>query len=217
MGKQRFKVGLVQMAMSTRPEENVEKAAAKVREAAKLGAEVVCLPEMYRTPYFCQKEDHAQLRAGGDGARGRAPRPSAAPRGRRGGGRRPVFERRAPGVYHNSAVVLDADGTVAGLYRKMHIPDDPLFYEKFYFAPGDLGFRGLRREAGPHRDPHLLGPVVPRGRAAHRAARRRRPLLPDRDRLAPEREGGARRLASARPGRRSSARTRSRTGSTSRR
>ena len=105
----------------------------------------------------------------------------------------PIFEKRAPGLYHNSAVILDADGRTAGLYRKMHIPDDPSFYEKFYFTPGDLGFRAFDTRFGKIGDAHLLGPVVPGGRAAHRAARRGGPLLPDRDRLAPAREGAARR------------------------
>jgi N-carbamoylputrescine amidase len=143
MTKQSFKVGLVQMSMSARPEENTEKAAAKVAEAARAGAEVVCLPEMYRTPYFCQKEDHANFALAET-----VPGPSteALARAAKQSGVAvvvPIFERRAPGVYHNSAVVLDADGSIAGLYRKMHIPDDPLFYEKFYFAPGDLGFEAF--------------------------------------------------------------------------
>jgi N-carbamoylputrescine amidase len=148
MAKQIFKVGLVQMSMSARPEENTEKAAAKVAEAAKAGAEVVCLPEMYRTPYFCQKEDHASFALAET-----VPGPSteALARAAKAAGVAvvvPIFEKRAPGLYHNSAVVLDADGTVAGLYRKMHIPDDPLFYEKFYFAPGDLGFKAIDVKAG---------------------------------------------------------------------
>ena len=148
MTKQSFKVGLVQMSMSARPEENTEKAAAKVAEAARAGAEVVCLPEMYRTPYFCQKEDHASFALAET-----VPGPSteALARAAKAAGVAvvvPIFERRAPGVYHNSAVILDADGSVAGLYRKMHIPDDPLFYEKFYFAPGDLGFRAIDVAAG---------------------------------------------------------------------
>jgi N-carbamoylputrescine amidase len=147
--KQQFTVGLVQMAMSARPEDNVEKAVAKVREAAARGAEVVCLPEMYRTPYLCQAEDHANFSLAET-----VPGPSteAFSRVAKEGSVAvvvPVFERRAPGVYHNSAVVLDADGRVAGLYRKMHIPDDPLFYEKFYFAPGDLGFPAF--DVGPGR------------------------------------------------------------------
>jgi N-carbamoylputrescine amidase len=148
MAEQSFRVGLVQMAMSARPEENTERAAAKLAEAAKAGAEVVCLPEMYRTPYFCQKEDHANFALAEP-----VPGPSteALSRAAKRAGVAvvvPIFERRAPGVYHNSAVVLDADGTVVGLYRKMHIPDDPLFYEKFYFAPGDLGFRAFDVKAG---------------------------------------------------------------------
>jgi N-carbamoylputrescine amidase len=144
MANQRvFRVGLVQMAISARPEENVERAVAKVREAASLGAEVVCLPELYRTPYFCQSEDHANFALAEE-----VPGPSSEAFGRAARESSvaivvPIFERRAPGVYHNSALILDADGSVAGLYRKMHIPDDPLFYEKFYFTPGDLGFRAF--------------------------------------------------------------------------
>ena len=145
---QSFRVGLVQMAVSARPDENVEKAAARVREASALGAEVVCLPELYRTPYPCQKEDHAHFALAET-----VPGPSTEAFSRIAKEKGvavvvPVFERRAPGVYHNSAVVLDADGTVAGLYRKMHVPDDPLYYEKFYFAPGDLGFRAFDLRPG---------------------------------------------------------------------
>src|SRR5512139_4156560 len=141
--QQSFRVGLVQMAMSARAEENVERAVARVREAATLGAEVVCLPEMYRTPYFCQTEDHANFALAET-----VPGPSteALSRAAKEEGVAvvvPVFERRAPGVHHNSAAVIAADGSLAGLYRKMHVPDDPLFYEKFYFAPGDLGFRAF--------------------------------------------------------------------------
>jgi N-carbamoylputrescine amidase len=138
--KPRFRVGLVQMSMSAEPGDNVEKAAARVAEAARAGAEVVCLPELYRSRYFCQEEDAALF----DLAEA-VPGPSTEALGRAAKMAgvavvAPIFERRASGLYHNSAVVLDADGRVAGLYRKMHIPDDPLFYEKFYFTPGDLGF-----------------------------------------------------------------------------
>jgi N-carbamoylputrescine amidase len=147
--QQQFKVGLVQMAMSARPGDNVEKAVSRVREAARLGAEVVCLPEMYRTPYLCQTEDHANFALAET-----VPGPSTEAFSRVARESRvavvvPVFERRAPGVYHNSAAVIGADGSLAGLYRKMHVPDDPLFYEKFYFAPGDLGFRAF--DVGPGR------------------------------------------------------------------
>jgi N-carbamoylputrescine amidase len=140
---QRFKVGLVQMAMSSVPEENEHKAASLVSEAASRGAEVVCLPELYRTPYFCQKEDAALF----DLAES-IPGPSTERLGRvaRQAGVAvvaPLFEKRATGLYHNTVAVLDADGSLVGLYRKMHIPDDPAFYEKFYFTPGDLGFRAF--------------------------------------------------------------------------
>jgi N-carbamoylputrescine amidase len=141
--KPQFRVGLVQMAMSTTPAENVYKAVAKVGEAARAGAEVVCLPELYRSVYFCQKEDAALFDLAEP-----VPGPSTETLGRAAKEAGvavvvPIFERRATGLYHNSAAILDADGGVVGLYRKMHIPDDPLFYEKFYFTPGDLGFQAF--------------------------------------------------------------------------
>jgi N-carbamoylputrescine amidase len=146
--KPTFRIGLVQMAMSREPGENVEKAVARVREAARAGAEVVCLPELFRSPYFCQKEDAALFDLAEP-----VPGPSTEALGRAAKELgvavvAPIFERRAAGLYHNSAVILDADGTVAGLYRKMHIPDDPLFYEKFYFTPGDLGFQAFDTKPG---------------------------------------------------------------------
>jgi N-carbamoylputrescine amidase len=146
--KPTFRVGLVQMAMSREAGENVEKAVARVRDAARAGAEVVCLPELFRSPYFCQKEDQAFFDLAEP-----VPGPSTEALGRAAKESgvavvAPIFERRAAGVYHNSAVILDADGTVAGLYRKMHIPDDPLFYEKFYFTPGDLGFQAFDTKPG---------------------------------------------------------------------
>jgi N-carbamoylputrescine amidase len=148
MGERSFRVGLVQMAMSSSPEDNVEKAARRIGEAARSGAEIVCLPELYRSPYFCQKEDAALFDLAEP-----VPGPSTEALGRAAKDAGvaavvPIFERRAPGLYHNSAVVLDADGHLAGLYRKMHIPDDPLFYEKFYFTPGDLGFQAFDVKPG---------------------------------------------------------------------
>jgi N-carbamoylputrescine amidase len=145
---ERFTVGLIQMSMSADPQENLEKAARRVEEAARKGAQVVCLPELYRSPYFCQREDQALF----DLAE-QVPGPSTerlSEVARRAGVAVvvPIFEKRAPGLYHNSAVVLDADGRTAGLYRKMHIPDDPAFYEKFYFTPGDLGFRAIDTRFG---------------------------------------------------------------------
>ena len=115
-----------------------------IERAADEGAQVVCLQELFADPYPCQSEDHRRfdLAEAIPGPLVDALSPVA--------GRRevvivaPLFERRAPGVYHNSAVVIDADGSVAGMYRKMHIPDDPLFYEKFYFTPGDLGFQPIK-------------------------------------------------------------------------
>ena len=135
------------------PAANLRTAVERIGAAAKQGAQIVCLPELFRSQYFCQSEDHDAVRP-----RRADPRPDH--RGA-GGGREAhgvvivgsLFERRAAGVYHNTAVVLDADGALAGMYRKMHIPDDPLYYEKFYFTPGDLGFRSFAdaRRAGSAR------------------------------------------------------------------
>jgi N-carbamoylputrescine amidase len=143
-----FKVGLVQMGMSADLDENVRRAAAKVEEAGKAGAEVVCLPELYRSPYFCQKEDQELFDLA-------EPIPGPSTVAMAAAARRakvavvvPLFERRAPGLYHNSAVIIDEQGEIRGLYRKMHIPDDPAFYEKFYFTPGDLGFQAFDLSVG---------------------------------------------------------------------
>lgn len=143
-----FTVGLVQIALEANPDANLKHGAAKVEEAAQQGAHVICLPELFRTLYFCQKEDAAQF----DFAE-TVPGPTTealAPLARKHGVViiAPVFEKRAPGIYHNSAVVIDADGTLLGLYRKMHIPDDPAFYEKFYFTPGDFGFKVFSTRVG---------------------------------------------------------------------
>jgi N-carbamoylputrescine amidase len=141
-------VGLVQMSMSRDVAANLDKAVARVREAAAAGATVVCLPELYRSPYFCQRED-ARLFDLAETVPG--PSTEALGRAARDAGVvvvAPLFERRAPGLFHNSAAIIDADGSIRGLYRKMHIPDDPAFYEKFYFTPGDLGFRAFDTRAG---------------------------------------------------------------------
>ena len=147
-GNRVINVGLVQMSMSADADENLRKAVARVAEAKKAGADVVCLPELYRSPYFCQKED-ARLFDLAEPVPG--PSTEALGRAAREAGVvvvAPVFERRAPGLYHNSAAIIDTTGEVAGLYRKMHIPDDPAFYEKFYFTPGDLGFRAIDTQKG---------------------------------------------------------------------
>ena len=137
----KFRVGLIQMSCSTDPDQNLAKAEARIREAAARGARIVCLQELFRSRYFCREEDARLFDLAEP-----IPGPSTArlaPLARELGVVviASLFERRAAGLYHNTAAILGADGEIAGLYRKMHIPDDPLYYEKFYFAPGDLGFR----------------------------------------------------------------------------
>ena len=144
----KFKVGLVQMACAPDPEANLVKAVAQVEAAAAAGADVVCLQELFRSPYFCQREDAALFDLAEP-----VPGPSteALARAARKAGVvvvAPVFERRAAGLYHNSAAVIDATGEIVGLYRKMHIPDDPAYYEKYYFTPGDLGFQAFDTRVG---------------------------------------------------------------------
>ena len=144
----RYKVALVQMAMHEDPARNLATAVTRVEDAAAAGAGLVCLPELFRSLYFAQRED-----AAGFDLAEPIPGPSTEALGavaRRAGVVviAPVFERRAAGLYHNSAAVIDADGRVVGIYRKMHIPDDPAYYEKFYFAPGDLGFRAFDTRVG---------------------------------------------------------------------
>jgi N-carbamoylputrescine amidase len=146
--KDAFTLGLVQMRCSSDPAQNVEKAVARIREAAARGAQVVCLPELFTTQYFCQSEDHSNFDLAEP-----IPGPTSTALAKVAAEQRVVvvgslFERRAAGIYHNTAVVIDADGSIKGLYRKMHIPDDPLYYEKFYFTPGDLGFKVHDTSAG---------------------------------------------------------------------
>jgi len=143
-----FKIGLVQMSCSADPADNLTRARARIVEAAGRGATLVCLPELFRSQYFCQAEDHANFDLAEP-----IPGPSTAALAETARDSRVViiaslFERRAAGVYHNTAVIIDADGKLLGSYRKMHIPDDPLFYEKFYFTPGDLGFRAFDTACG---------------------------------------------------------------------
>jgi len=142
------RVGLVQMASAPDAATNLEKAIAGIEDAAGRGATVVCLQELFLGPYFCQTEDHAHF------ARAEAlPGPTTerlATVARELGVVlvASLFEKRTEGLYHNTAAVLDADGSYLGKYRKMHIPDDPQFYEKFYFTPGDLGFRAWDTRVG---------------------------------------------------------------------
>jgi N-carbamoylputrescine amidase len=137
----KFGLGLVQMRMTPDGEENLAAAERGIREAAKLGARLIGLPELFRSPYFCQSEDHAHFDLAEPIPGPTTDRLGKLARELGAAIVAPVFERRAAGVYHNSVCVLDADGASLGTYRKMHIPDDPLYYEKFYFTPGDLGFR----------------------------------------------------------------------------
>jgi N-carbamoylputrescine amidase len=145
---EKFNVGLVQMSTTPDPETNLQHAMDRVREAAKLGAQIVCLPELFQTQYFCQREDSALF----DLAES-IPGPTTAKLSDLARQLRVVliaslFEKRAAGVYHNTAVTFDADGVQRSLYRKMHIPDDPLYYEKYYFTPGDLGFKAVDTNVG---------------------------------------------------------------------
>lgn len=130
------------------PDQNLAKAVAQIREAASRSAKVICLPELFRTQYFCQRED-----AGLFDLAEPIPGPTTqaiaeAARASKTVVIASIFERRAAGIYHNTAVTIGSDGTILGIYRKMHIPDDPLYYEKFYFTPGDLGFRAVATDQG---------------------------------------------------------------------
>jgi len=136
----KYRIGLVQMSSGPDPDSNVQKAVERIAAAAAKDASIVCLPELFRTQYFCQREDNALF----DEAE---PVPGPTTDALASAARKhhvtvvgSVFERRAAGIYHNTTVLLGPDGSLVGRYRKMHIPDDPLYYEKFYFAPGDLGF-----------------------------------------------------------------------------
>jgi len=143
-----FRVGLVQMSCGHDPDANLEKAAERVRDAARLGAAVVCLPELFQAQYFCQREDIKLFDLAETIPGPTTEKLGAVAREEKVVVIASLFERRAPGLYHNTAAILEKDGRIAGMYRKMHIPDDPLYYEKFYFTPGDLGFRAFDTSAG---------------------------------------------------------------------
>ncbi len=148
MPMQKYRVGLVQMSCGPDPDANLDKAADRVREAAREGANVVCLPELFRAQYFCQREQTSLFDLAEPIPGPSTERLSAVAREEKVVVIASLFERRAAGLYHNTAAILQSDGTLAGLYRKMHIPDDPLYYEKFYFTPGDLGFRAFDTSVG---------------------------------------------------------------------
>jgi N-carbamoylputrescine amidase len=141
-------VGLIQTSCSERPDENLKKTLAQTERLAKDGAQIICTQELFRSQYFCQSEDHEYFQLAEP-----IPGPSTEAFQKLAKRHKVViiaslFEKRAAGVYHNTAAIIDADGALLGIYRKMHIPDDPLFYEKFYFTPGDLGFRAWRTRYG---------------------------------------------------------------------
>jgi N-carbamoylputrescine amidase len=134
-------IGLIQMRCSEDPSENLENAIALIRDAAAQGAQIICLQELFKTVYFCQEENHKYFQYAETIPGPTTERLSTLAKELQVVIVASLFERRAAGLYHNTAAVIDADGSLLGIYRKMHIPDDPLFYEKFYFTPGDLGFR----------------------------------------------------------------------------
>ena len=141
MQRSKFRVGLIQAACARDPNENLAKAEWRIREAAGNGAQIICVEELFRSQYFC-REEKAELFDLAESIPGPTTASfTALARELEVVIIASVFERRAAGVYHNTAVVIDADGSIAGLYRKMHIPEDPLYFEKYYFTPGDLGFR----------------------------------------------------------------------------
>jgi len=148
MATRKLTVGVVQQRCGERRDENLAASVAAIREAARRGARLVLLPELHALRYFCQSEDTALFDLAEP-----VPGPTTEALGRVAAELgvvvvASVFERRAPGLHHNTAAVLDRDGRLAGLYRKMHVPDDPGYYEKFYFAPGDLGFEPVASAAG---------------------------------------------------------------------
>lgn len=144
-----IKLGLLQHACSASPAENLKKSLSLAEKAAKKGAKIICTQELFRSQYFCQNEDHANFKLAEEIPNG----PSTVAFQKIAKKYDVViiaslFERRASGLYHNTAVIIDAGGKILGIYRKMHIPDDPLFYEKFYFTPGDTGFRAWQTKHG---------------------------------------------------------------------
>jgi N-carbamoylputrescine amidase len=144
----KFTVGLIQMALDRDPESNLHKAKERIEDAAQRGAQVVCLPELFRSQYFCQREDPANFELAEP-----IPGPTTETLGAVARQKNivilaPIFERRVAGIYHNSTAIIDAAGGIVGLYRKMHIPDDPGYFEKFYFTPGDRGFCAFDTKVG---------------------------------------------------------------------
>jgi N-carbamoylputrescine amidase len=141
-------LGLIQMSCGTDPAANLDKAVARIGQAAERGAQIICLQELFRSQYFCQREDPDLFDLAEPIPGPTTERLAQVTRATGVTLVASLFERRTAGLYHNTAVVLDAAGTITGVYRKMHIPDDPLYYEKYYFTPGDLGFRAFDTRFG---------------------------------------------------------------------
>src|ERR1043166_9761254 len=146
--KDKTKIALIQMRCGRDPEKNFSRAVEFIRKAAKKKAEIVCLPELFRSQYFCQSEDHDNFKLAEE-----VPGRSTSELEKVAYDLGVVivaslFEKRSGGVYHNTAAIIDTNGKFLGKYRKMHIPDDPLYHEKFYFTPGDLGFRAWQTAHG---------------------------------------------------------------------
>ena len=142
------KIGLIQMKMSSDPKKNINIALNKIKEAAKKGAQIICLPELFLFEYFCQEEKHSNFKFAE-----KIPGPTTSILCSIAKKLKVIivaslFERRTSGVYHNTCILISEDGKLIGKYRKMHIPDDPQYYEKFYFTPGDLGFRSFKTKYG---------------------------------------------------------------------
>ncbi|WP_370687368.1 carbon-nitrogen hydrolase [Fulvivirga maritima] len=141
MSDRKVKIGTVQMTCSSNPEENLSKAIEKIKEAAAQGAQIVCLQELFKSLYFCDVEDYDNFNLAESIPGPSTDAISAVAKELGVVVIASLFEKRAQGIYHNTTAVLDADGAYLGKYRKMHIPDDPGYYEKFYFTPGDLGYK----------------------------------------------------------------------------
>jgi len=148
MSDSKSRIALVQMRCGPEPEENFSRAIEFIRQAAKQGAQVVCLPELFRSHYFCQSEDHKNFALAEEVPGTSTSKLGVVARELAVVIIASLFEKRSAGVYHNTAAIIDADGKLLGKYRKMHVPDDPLYHEKFYFTPGDLGFQAWETAHG---------------------------------------------------------------------
>jgi N-carbamoylputrescine amidase len=148
MKRKNYNIALTQISLDATPEVNLKKCLEWIRKAAREGANVVCLPELYSSFYFCQSENHDYFELAEPLHNDSYKAFAALAAELRIVLVVPFFERRTSGIYHNSAYIIDTDGSEAGLYRKMHIPDDPSYYEKFYFTPGDIGFKAFDTQVG---------------------------------------------------------------------